>query len=153
MSKQVTAICNYCKKTNLELDVPIITGAVPGACICKKCIETISNSLMEYNNDDEEEIEVALTDNLKMKPSEIKAKLDEYVIGQDLAKKKLATGVYNHYKRMRRLEKDNSVEIEKSNILMVGPTGSGKTYFIKTLAKFLDVPCAISDATNLTQAG
>lgn len=152
MSKEITAICNYCKKTNLELDVPIITGAIPGACICKKCIETINNSLMEFD-DEEEEVEIDLTDNLKMKPSEIKARLDEYVIGQDLAKKKLATGVYNHYKRMRRLERDNSVEIEKSNILMVGPTGSGKTYFIKTLAKFLDVPCAISDATNLTQAG
>lgn len=152
MSKEITAICNYCKKTNLELDVPIITGAIPGACICKKCIETINNSLMEFD-DEEEEVEIDLTDNLKMKPSEIKARLDEYVIGQDLAKKKLATGVYNHYKRMRRLERDNYVEIEKSNILMVGPTGSGKTYFIKTLAKFLDVPCAISDATNLTQAG
>lgn len=152
MSKEITAICNYCKKTNLELDVPIITGAIPGACICKKCIETISNSLMEFD-DEEEEVEIDLTDNLKMKPSEIKARLDEYIIGQDLAKKKLATGVYNHYKRMRRLEKDNSVEIEKSNILMVGPTGSGKTYFIKTLAKFLDVPCAINDATGLTQNG
>ena len=86
-------------------------------------------------------------------PSQIKSKLDEYVINQDVAKKKLAIAVYNHYKRMRRLEKDDSIEIEKSNVLMVGPTGSGKTYFLKTLAKFLGVPLAITDATNLTQAG
>lgn len=152
MSNQVQGICNYCKKTNLELDVPLITGAIPGAFICKNCIDTIFNTLQEI--EDEEAIDnIELETNLNMKPSEIKAYLDQYVIGQDLAKKKLATGVYNHYKRMRRLEKDSEVEIEKSNILMVGPTGSGKTYFLKTLAKFLDVPLAISDATNLTQAG
>ena len=152
MSNQVQGICNYCKKTNLELDVPLITGAIPGAFICKNCIDTIFNTLQEI--EDEEAIDnIELETNLNMKPSEIKAYLDQYVIGQDLAKKKLATGVYNHYKRMRRLEKDSNVEIEKSNILMVGPTGSGKTYFLKTLAKFLDVPLAISDATGLTQAG
>lgn len=152
MSNQVQGICNYCKKTNLELDVPLITGAIPGAFICKNCIDTIFNTLQEI--EDEEAIDnIELETNLNMKPSEIKAYLDQYVIGQDLAKKKLATGVYNHYKRMRKLEKDSNVEIEKSNILMVGPTGSGKTYFLKTLAKFLDVPLAISDATGLTQAG
>lgn len=146
----IKGICNYCKKTDLELDVPLITGAIPGACICKNCVDTMYKSLIEL---DEEDIEIEVFENVLMKPSEIKAKLDEYVIGQDLAKKKLSTAVYNHYKRMRKLEKGCDVEIDKSNILMVGPTGSGKTYFIKTLAKFLDVPCAINDATGLTQAG
>lgn len=152
MSKEVQAICNYCRKTNLELDVPIITGAVPGAFICKNCIDTAYKNLIDTLEENEDE-EIEIIDGLSMKPSEIKAHLDEYVIGQDLAKKKLATGVYNHYKRMRKLEKEGSVEIEKSNILMVGSTGSGKTYLLKTLSKFLDVPLAISDATNLTQAG
>ena len=152
MSNQITGICNYCGKNNLELTVPLITGSIPGSCICQTCIETIFKSLENYNTEDEE-VEVELTDKLYKKPSEIKAFLDDYVIGQDLAKKKLATGVYNHYKRMRKLEQDIDVEIEKSNILMVGPTGSGKTFLLRTLAKSLDVPLAISDATNLTQAG
>lgn len=152
MNNQIKAICNYCRKTDLELDgVPLITGAVPGACICKNCIDTAYRNLIDSLEEDDEDLDIE--DKLNTKPAQIKEFLDQYVIGQDVAKKKLATGVYNHYKRMRILEKKGSVEIEKSNILMVGPTGSGKTYFIKTLAKLLDVPCAINDATGLTQSG
>ena len=153
MSNQITGMCNYCKKTNLELDVPLITGAVQGACICKTCVETILKSLENLNETEEDKVLEEIADNLLMRPSEIKDRLDQYVIGQETAKRKLATGVYNHYKRMRRLEKNCDVEIEKSNILMVGPTGSGKTFFLRTLSKFLDVPLAISDATGLTQSG
>ena len=87
-----------------------------------------------------------------LKPKEIKEFLDEYVIGQDTAKKALAVAVYNHYKRITS-EKDLDVELQKSNILMLGPTGSGKTYLAQTLAKLLNVPFAIADATSLTEAG
>lgn len=137
--------CNYCNKDKVTL----VTGIIPGSCICVDCAKDIALLAPEKI----EEIQKDVADDLKLKPSEIKAKLDEYVIGQDRAKKKLAIAVYNHYKRMRKLENDSNIEIEKSNVLMVGPTGSGKTYFLKTLAKFLGVPLAITDATNLTQAG
>ena len=144
MSKQV---CNYCGKDKTTL----VSGIVPGAYICVDCASEIAVLAPDEASKIEKEIEEL--DEMLLTPSQIKSKLDEYVINQDVAKKKLAIAVYNHYKRMRRLEKDDSVEIEKSNVLMVGPTGSGKTYFLKTLAKFLGVPLAITDATNLTQAG
>lgn len=152
-------MCNYCGKTETELNVPIITGIIPNACICKNCIDLIQKNLLEINNnqeaDKENELNFSIDFAVEKKPTEIKKFLDDYVIGQDLAKKKLATSIYNHFKRIKRLEnKDkDDIEIEKSNILMVGPTGCGKTYFIKTLGKLLDIPYSINDASSLTQAG
>lgn len=152
-------MCNYCGKTETELNVPIITGIIPNACICKNCIDLIQKNLLEINNnqedDKENELDFSIDFAVEKKPTEIKKFLDDYVIGQDLAKKKLATSIYNHFKRIKRLEnKDkDDIEIEKSNILMVGPTGCGKTYFIKTLGKLLDIPYSINDASSLTAAG
>lgn len=152
-------MCNYCGKTETELNVPIITGIIPNACICKNCIDLIQKNLLEITNnqedDKENELDFSIDFAVEKKPTEIKKFLDDYVIGQDLAKKKLATSIYNHFKRIKRLEnKDkDDIEIEKSNILMVGPTGCGKTYFIKTLGKLLDIPYSINDASSLTAAG
>lgn len=144
MSKQA---CNYCNKDNGAL----ISGITQGSYICMNCVKEIVNLISDTEIEVKEEKDTE--DVSLIKPSEIKARLDEYVIGQEVAKKKLAIAVYNHYKRMRKLEKDPTVEIDKSNVMMVGPTGSGKTFFLRTLAKFLGVPLAITDATNLTQAG
>lgn len=114
--------------------------------ICDSCISIASGLL----NDEEEE---SVTDNMRLAtPSQIKAHLDQYVIGQDEAKRTLAVAVYNHYKRLKQNHKSD-VEIQKSNILMIGSTGSGKTYLAQSLAKFLGVPFAIADATTLTEAG
>lgn len=114
--------------------------------ICNSCISIASGLL----NDEEEE---SVTDNMQLAtPSQIKAHLDQYVIGQDEAKRTLAVAVYNHYKRLKQ-NKKSDVEIQKSNILMIGSTGSGKTYLAQSLAKFLGVPFAIADATSLTEAG
>lgn len=114
--------------------------------ICDRCISIASELL----NDEEEE---AITRNMKLAtPSQIKTHLDQYVIGQDEAKRTLAVAVYNHYKRLKQ-NKKSDVEIQKSNILMIGSTGSGKTYLAQTLAKSIGVPFAIADATTLTEAG
>ena len=115
-------------------------------CICDSCISIASDLL----NDEEEK---SITNNMQLAtPSQIKAHLDQYVIGQDEVKKTLAVAVYNHYKRLKQ-NKKSDVEIQKSNILMIGSTGSGKTYLAQSLAKFLGVPFAIADATCLTEAG
>ena len=143
--------CSFCGKTQ-ESVKRIIAG--PGVYICNECIglcsSIIEDELDEYEDIVEEEYSFMLT------PKEIKDKLDEYVIGQDSAKKSLAVSVYNHYKRIANQEYElgkDGVEIQKSNILMLGPTGYGKTYLAQTLAKILNVPFAISDATALTEAG
>lgn len=143
--------CSFCGKTQ-ESVKRIIAG--PGVYICNECIglcsSIIEDELDEYEDIVEEEYSFMLT------PKEIKDKLDEYVIGQDSAKKSLAVSVYNHYKRIANQEYElgkDGVEIQKSNILMLGPTGCGKTYLAQTLAKILNVPFAISDATALTEAG
>jgi ATP-dependent Clp protease ATP-binding subunit ClpX len=115
-------------------------------CICDRCI-AIANEML-----DEEDSEYVLSNIKTATPSQIKAHLDQYVIGQDEAKKTLAVAVYNHYKRINQHGKSD-VEIQKSNILMIGSTGSGKTYLAQSLAKFLNVPFAIADATTLTEAG
>ncbi len=137
--------CSFCNKTQDQVR-KLIAG--PGVYICDECIE-ICSEIIEEEFDGEP---VVNSDINLLKPTEIKAFLDQHAIGQDEAKKVLAVSVYNHYKRVL-AEKDLDVELQKSNILMIGPTGSGKTYLAQTLAKLLNVPFAIADATALTEAG
>lgn len=137
--------CSFCNKTQDQVR-KLIAG--PGVYICDECIE-ICSEIIEEEFDGEP---VMNSDINLLKPAEIKAFLDQHVVGQDEAKKVLAVSVYNHYKRVLS-EKDLDVELQKSNILMIGPTGSGKTYLAQTLAKLLNVPFAIADATALTEAG
>ena len=121
-----------------------------GALICNECIELSSEILAEDYRREEAEAQAEITPKL-LKPKEIKGFLDEYVIGQDEAKKVLSVAVYNHYKRISSRIQD--IEVQKSNILLIGATGTGKTYLAQTLAKILGVPFAIADATALTEAG
>ncbi len=140
--------CSFCGKPREQVH-KLIAGPENGVFICDECIDVCSEIL------DEELAEEKVSDDLGinlLKPTEIKAFLDQYVIGQDEAKRALAVSVYNHYKRVM-AERDLDVELQKSNILMIGPTGSGKTYIAQTLAKILNVPFAIADATALTEAG
>ena len=141
--------CSFCGKT--EKQVKKLVAGPKGVFICDECIEICSDIIdEEFQNEyqEAEEIEINL-----LKPKEIKQFLDDYVIGQDEAKRALAVSVYNHYKRIMSGQELGDVEIQKSNIIMVGPTGSGKTYLAQTLAKLLNVPFAIADATTLTEAG
>ena len=141
--------CSFCGRP-LDGSVRAVTG--PGIAICEDCIGTC-NDIIKKQKTDEGTNEF---ENLEIPaPSEIKAYLDEYVIGQDEAKKVLSVAVYNHYKRIKYAEKikDSGVEIDKSNILIIGPTRTGKTLLARTLAKKLNVPFAIADATTLTEAG
>ncbi|HCR40770.1 MAG TPA: ATP-dependent Clp protease ATP-binding subunit ClpX [Lachnospiraceae bacterium] len=137
--------CSFCNKTQDQVR-KLIAG--PGVYICDECIE-ICSEIIEEEFDGEPVID---TDINLLKPTEIKSFLDQHVVGQEEAKKVLAVSVYNHYKRVL-AGKDLDVELQKSNILMIGPTGSGKTYLAETLAKLLNVPFAIADATALTEAG
>lgn len=145
--------CSFCGRTQDEVE-RIIAG--PGAYICNECIETCRGLLHEEERESRRKVAVKPPEPIA-KPSEIKQILDEYVIGQEKVKVVLCVAVYNHYKRIRNLEKNkkltNNVEIQKSNILLLGPTGSGKTLLAQTLAKTLKVPFAIADATTLTEAG
>ena len=136
--------CSFCKKTQDQVR-KIIAG--PDVYICDECVDICAEIMEEEFQDFESESDINL-----LKPKEIKEFLDQYVIGQDEAKRALAVSVYNHYKRVM-MEKSLDVELQKSNIIMVGPTGSGKTYLAQTLAKLLNVPFAIADATALTEAG
>ena len=138
--------CSFCNKTQDQVH-KLIAGPA-GIYICDECIETCNEILEEEMQDYEENDHMDI--NL-LTPEEIKAFLDDYVIGQDEAKKVLSVAVYNHYKRIL-AEPDLDVELQKSNILMLGPTGSGKTLLAQTLAKILNVPFAIADATTLTEA-
>lgn len=139
-SKELAA-CSFCGRTEESVD-KLISG--PNAYICNKCVnlcmDIIEKKVVHH------EIKV-------LKPMEIKERLDEYIIGQEKAKKTIAVAVYNHYKRIRAQKNNESVEYSKSNVLLLGPTGSGKTLIARTLANILDVPFAIVDATTLTEAG
>jgi ATP-dependent Clp protease ATP-binding subunit ClpX len=137
--------CSFCGKAQEQVK-KLIAG--PGVYICDECIELCNEIIDEELN---EEVNLDLTNNPK--PKEIKEILDQYVIGQDDAKKTLAVAVYNHYKRINSEERFEDVELQKSNILLLGPTGCGKTLLAQTLAKILNVPFAIADATSLTEAG
>ena len=141
--------CSFCHKS--EDQVRKLIAGPEGVFICDECIELCSEILEEELGPEGEEAPDFAGINL-LKPKEIKEFLDDYVIGQDEAKKALSVAVYNHYKRVATNTMDD-IEIEKSNMLMIGPTGCGKTYLVKTLAKLLDVPLAIADATSLTEAG
>lgn len=141
-----TLRCSFCHKTQDQVR-KLIAG--PNVYICDECIELCADIIEEEFHEFKDEI---ILDSVP-KPKEIFQFLDDYVIGQDVAKKALAVAVYNHYKRIRSDYKFNDVELSKSNILMVGPTGSGKTLLAQSLAKMLNVPFAIADATSLTEAG
>ena len=141
--------CSFCNKTQDQVK-KMIAGP-GGVYICDECVD-ICADIIEEEYEDEPEVE-EMEINL-LKPVEIKNFLDEYVIGQEEAKKVMAVSVYNHYKRvMAPKDDDDEVELQKSNIIMIGPTGSGKTYLAQTLAKIINVPFAIADATTLTEAG
>ncbi len=143
--------CSFCHKSQDAVAKLISSPSdYPRAYICDECV-AVCNSILE---DDRTEAQPGTAPSHLPKPQEVKAFLDEYVIGQDQTKKKLAVAVYNHYKRIQMNKtRGNDVELAKSNILLVGPTGSGKTLLAHTLAKMLDVPFAIVDATTLTEAG
>jgi ATP-dependent Clp protease ATP-binding subunit ClpX len=137
--------CSFCGKSQKQVK-KLIAG--PGVYICDECID-LCNEIIEEEFSTTEEINFAELP----KPVEIKSYLDDYVVGQEEAKKKLSVAVYNHYKRIRSGEVQRDVELQKSNILLIGPTGSGKTLLAQTLARQLNVPFAIADATSLTEAG
>ncbi len=147
--------CSFCGKPADEVDMLI--PSPKGACICNECVEVCS-TILGFDTAQEEpgpaaDAQHRLTLRHLPTPQEMKKQLDQYVIGQDTPKKVLSVAVYNHYKRLLAGIDTSDVQIEKSNILLIGPTGSGKTLLAKTLAKILDVPFAIGDATTLTEAG
>ena len=145
--KDKSVRCSFCGK--LQNDVKSLIAG-PGVYICDQCVALCEDIIADMDEEKQKESDLDFT-SLK-RPQEIKAKLDEYVIGQEEAKKALSVAVYNHYKRIYTGNKGD-VEVSKSNILMLGPTGVGKTMLAQTLAKILDVPFAIADATTLTEAG
>ncbi|MCB0339528.1 MAG: AAA family ATPase, partial [Bdellovibrionales bacterium] len=143
---QNTLVCSFCKKTQEEVR-KLIAG--PAVYICDECIDLCNDIIAE-----EVEQEDGFRHDTKVpKPREIKTFLDQYVIGQERAKKVLSVAVHNHYKRIEHSAHNDDVELAKSNIVLIGPTGSGKTLLAQTLARILDVPFTIADATNLTEAG
>ena len=138
--------CSFCGRNSTQVR-KLIAGKARGTYICDACVQLCSEIMAEELANEEFSEDIHL-----LKPKEIKEKLDEYVIGQDAAKRALSVAVYNHYKRVLTKSK-TEVEIQKSNVLFLGPTGSGKTYLAQNLARILNVPFAIADATSLTEAG
>ena len=149
MAKNSDIRCSFCNKPQDQVRKMIAGPA--GVYICDECVEICTDIIEEEFEEEEAYIE---DDDINLlKPVEIKQHLDEYVIGQEAAKKVLAVSVYNHYKRITAKQDDDGIELQKSNIIMIGPTGSVKTYLAQTLAKIINVPFAIADATTLTEAG
>lgn len=150
MSDTIEPTCSFCRLPSSKV-TRLIRGASPEVHICDACVLDAVDLIEEHRTlelkDDEKGVQKAKG---RPKPSEIVAHLNQYVIGQDEAKKALAVAVYNHYKR---IGKNTKTELGKSNVLIVGPTGSGKTHIVETIAKFLDVPFAVADATSITEAG
>ena len=151
-----TMVCSFCGQPASPLR-KLITG--PGVTICSDCVDLCRDILLE-DEDPYDDLDLEINDlpgssgEFRVPtPKEMKATLDQYVIGQEAAKKALSVAVYNHYKRVESIDKDDDVEVQKSNVLLIGPTGSGKTLLAQTLAKVLNVPFAIADATALTEAG
>ena len=140
--------CYICGATG----VPLYDGKGKDKKLCKACINSYWNGVFRYNAQHRADAPERQTQNL-MKPAEIKQYLDTYVIGQEEAKKTLSVAIYNHYKRLMNNDDASNIELQKSNILLIGPTGSGKTYLARTIARLLDVPFTIADATSVTQAG
>ncbi|MGN1063319.1 MAG: ATP-dependent Clp protease ATP-binding subunit ClpX, partial [Alphaproteobacteria bacterium] len=163
-NKSDQLVCSFCNKTQNEVHKLIAGKSIPGAngkqetvFICDECIELCSNIIKGENKPvgtAEASAGDTSTGEVTLKtPTELNKVLDDYVIGQAKAKKVLSVAVYNHYKRIASKDQNQDVEIDKSNILLIGPTGCGKTLLARTLAKVLDVPFAIADATTLTEAG
>ena len=152
-NKEKNIRCSFCGKSQEAVD-RIIAG--PGVYICNECVKVCSNSIEDDLYEDTELTYTLNEETTLPNPAEIKSILDTYVIGQEEAKKTLSVAVYNHYKRISSEQEENDendVEIQKSNVLLLGPTGCGKTLLAQTLAKILEVPFAIADATTLTEAG
>ncbi len=142
--------CDFCGKN--KKDVTLLISGIE-ANICDQCAEKAHNIVIEHSKQDTSHSKKKHHNTKLLKPLELKLHLDKYVVGQDEAKKVLSVAVYNHFKRLELKESDDDVQIEKSNIIMVGETGTGKTYLASTLAKILDVPFCIADATVITEAG
>ncbi|MDO4894706.1 ATP-dependent protease ATP-binding subunit ClpX [Moraxella sp.] len=172
MSKKDPSSCSFCGKSKPEID-KLIAGNEEGVCICNECVENCGDLLglkptktakksddktsFEKEQDSDNESTWEWLNKPLPTPKQLREHLDDYVIGQDAAKKALSVAVYNHYKRLKvaqnQQENQETIELAKSNILLIGPTGSGKTLLAQTLAKMLDVPFAMADATTLTEAG
>ena len=145
--KEKESYCSFCGRPKEKVR-ELIVGP-NGICICDECVESCREQILDARARTKTGAQVKL-----LKPAEIKARLDDYIIGQDRAKRVLSVAVYNHYKRINAApDNQDGVELEKSNVLLLGPTGSGKTLLARTLAKILDVPFAVADATTLTEAG